>query len=228
MIPLHIKHLIYKEWIKTRWYATLGLLLTFALSVYMAINTAMTFHHMDSAMYYSMLMTGNISLFTALKFKYWALLVALLIGLPQFLPEISHKRIRLTLHLPVGATTIVYSMVLYGLMLCFAVLLPALLVVLVTLVAMFPMEIVVPTLQTMLPWLLGGITGYFFIAMIAFEPIAKFRFLYIIGAYFILRFFYISYGVGNAVTVYPLLLVITIVAGLSVLYTSHRFNKGAR
>ncbi len=226
MIPIHIKHLIYKEWIKTRWYAVLGVILTFALSIVMCMKTVLTFHHMDSAMYYSMLMSGNLSLFTMLKFKYWGLIVALLIGLPQFLPETASKRIRLTLHLPVSSATVVYSMVIYGLLLCCAVLLPALLVIVITLVAMFPSEVIVPTLQTMLPWLLGGITGYFFIAMIAFEPIAKFRVLYILAAYFVLRFFYISYGVGNAVTVYPLLFIITIVASLSVLYTSHRFNKG--
>ena len=45
-------------------------------------------------------------------------------------------------------------------------------------------------------------------------------------AYFILRFFYLGYGTGNAVTAYPILLVITLISSLSVIYTSHRFNKG--
>ena len=62
--------------------------------------------------------------------------------------------------------------------------------------------------------------------MIAFEPIWKFRFCYMLVAYFILRFFYLGYGTGNAVTAYPILLVITLISSLSVIYTSHRFNKG--
>ena len=54
----------------------------------------------------------------------------------------------------------------------------------------------------------------------------KFRFGYILIAYFTLRFFYLGYGVGNAVTAYPLLLIITLISSLAVIYTSHRFNKG--
>ena len=74
--------------------------------------------------------------------------------------------------------------------------------------------------------LLGGMTAYFFTAMIAFEPVWKFRFGYILIAYLALRFFYLGYGVGNAVTAYPLLLIITLISSLAVIYTSHRFNKG--
>ena len=49
---------------------------------------------------------------------------------------------------------------------------------------------------------------------------------HILIAYFTLRFFYLGYGVGNAVTAYPLLLIITLISSLAVIYTSHRFNKG--
>ena len=218
------KHLLYKEWIKTRWYAAVGLAGSLILSVYACIDAVSTFHDMGGTFFYSTLLTGNIALMTQLK--YLPLAIALLIGLPQFLPEITNKRIRLTLHLPVGSTAVVYTMVLYGLAVFCCTLLPALLITTATLAASFPAEVVVATLQTLLPWLLGGMTAYFFTAMIAFEPVWKFRFGYILIAYLTLRFFYLGYGVGNAVTAYPLLLVITLVSSLAVIYTSHRFNKG--
>lgn len=224
MTRTQIKHLLYKEWIKTRWYAAVGLAGSLILSVYACIDAVSTFHDMGGTFFYSTLLTGNIALMTQLK--YLPLAIALLIGLPQFLPEITNKRIRLTLHLPVGSTAVVYTMVLYGLAVFCCTLLPALLITTATLAASFPAEVVVATLQTLLPWLLGGMTAYFFTAMIAFEPVWKFRFGYILIAYLTLRFFYLGYGVGNAVTAYPLLLVITLVSSLAVIYTSHRFNKG--
>lgn len=224
MTRTQIKHLLYKEWIKTRWYAAVGLAGSLILSVYACIDAVSMLHDMGGAFFYSTLLTGNIALMTQLK--YLPLAIALLIGLPQFLPEITNKRIRLTLHLPVGSTAVVYTMVLYGLAVFCCTLLPALLITTGTLAACFPAEVVVATLQTLLPWLLGGMTAYFFTAMIAFEPVWKFRFGYILIAYFTLRFFYLGYGVGNAVTAYPLLLVITLVSSLAVIYTSHRFNKG--
>ena len=224
MTRTQIKHLLYKEWIKTRWYAAVGLAGSLILSVYACIDAVSTFHDMGGTFFYSTLLTGNIALMTQLKNL--PLAIALLIGLPQFLPEITNKRIRLTLHLPVGSTAVVYTMVLYGLAVFCCTLLPALLITTATLAASFPAEVVVATLQTLLPWLLGGMTAYFFTAMIAFEPVWKFRFGYILIAYLTLRFFYLGYGVGNAVTAYPLLLVITLVSSLAVIYTSHRFNKG--
>ena len=224
MTRTQIKHLLYKEWIKTRWYAAVGLAGSLILSVYACIDAVSMLHDLGGAFFYSTLLTGNIALMTQLK--YLPLAIALLIGLPQFLPEITNKRIRLTLHLPVGSTAVVYTMVLYGLAVFCCTLLPALLITTATLAACFPAEVVVATLQTLLPWLLGGMTAYFFTAMIAFEPVWKFRFGYILIAYLTLRFFYLGYGVGNAVTAYPLLLVITLVSSLAVIYTSHRFNKG--
>ncbi|CDA21913.1 MAG TPA: hypothetical protein DHU85_08020 [Porphyromonadaceae bacterium] len=224
MTRTQIKHLLYKEWLKTRWFAAVSLLLGIILSTYACIDALSSFHSLGGAFFYSTLLSGNISLMGQLK--YLPLGVALLIGLSQFMPEITNKRIRLTLHLPIGGTAAVYTMILYGVVLFCCALLPAVLITTITMAVCFPAEITIPVWQTLFPWLLGGMTSYFFVAMIAFEPIWKFRFCYMLVAYFILRFFYLGYGTGNAVTAYPILLVITLISSLSVIYTSHRFNKG--
>ena len=157
MTRTQIKHLLYKEWIKTRWYAAVGLVGSLILSVYACIDAVSTFHDMGGTFFYSTLLTGNIALMTQLK--YLPLAIALLIGLPQFLPEITNKRIRLTLHLPVGCTAVVYTMVLYGLAVFCCTLLPALLITVITLAVSFPAEVTVATLQTLLPWLLSFAAG---------------------------------------------------------------------
>lgn len=96
MTRTQIKHLLYKEWLKTRWFAAVSLLLGIILSTYACIDALSSFHSLGGAFFYSTLLSGNISLMGQLK--YLPLGVALLIGLSQFMPEITNKRIRLTLH----------------------------------------------------------------------------------------------------------------------------------
>lgn len=168
MTRTQIKHLLYKEWLKTRWFAAVSLLLGIILSTYACIDALSSFHSLGGAFFYSTLLSGNISLMGQLK--YLPLGVALLIGLSQFMPEITNKRIRLTLHLPIGGTAAVYTMILYGVVLFCCALLPAVLITTITMAVCFPAEITIPVWQTLFPWLLGGMTSYFFVAMIAFEP----------------------------------------------------------
>ena len=105
MTRTQIKHLLYKEWLKTRWFAAVSLLLGIILSTYACIDALSSFHSLGGSFFYSTLLSGNISLMGQLK--YLPLGVALLIGLSQFMPEITNKRIRLTLHLPIGGTAAV-------------------------------------------------------------------------------------------------------------------------
>ena len=221
-----IWHLFYKEWIKTRaaFFGTLIVGIGVVFYLFIGVENRITL--MGAKGYTLYMLYNNPPVIYYGLLRYIPLLAAVCIGASQYAPEVAQRRIRLTLHLPVGSTAVVYTMVLYGLAVFCCTLLPALLITTATLAACFPAEVVVATLQTLLPWLLGGMTAYFFTAMIAFEPVWKFRFGYILIAYFTLRFFYLGYGVGNAVTAYPLLLVITLVSSLAVIYTSHRFNKG--
>ena len=50
MTHTQIKHLLYKEWIKTRWYAAVGLVVSLALSVYTCINAVSMLHDLGGAL----------------------------------------------------------------------------------------------------------------------------------------------------------------------------------
>lgn len=89
-----------------------------------------------------------------------------------------------------------------------------------------PAEIILPSLATMLPWALGGLCAYFLIAMIAFEPVWKFRFLYLLVGYKLLDLFLMPLGYGNATPLLPVLAIITCITALAPIYTAYRFNKG--
>ena len=188
-----LKHLIYKEWLKTRWYATIALLLSLGTVIYIFISIRSDLNLLGAPQYFSSLILEK-SIFFG-KFKYIPIITALLIGLSQFVPEVTDKRIKLSLHLPMENTTVIYSMVLFGFAIITAIQLISVLLLTLFMSVYFPSEIIIPS-------------------------------LYIIFVYFVLRLFYYSYGLGNAVTIYPILFIITLISSVSVIYTSHRFNKG--
>ncbi len=217
-------HLAYKEWIKTRRYIAIAVAISIGIVLYIFFSIKHDLDIWGPAQYFANIIQGK-EVVTG-RFKFIPVITALLIGLPQFVPEVTDKRIKLSLHLPMRNTTIIYSMVLYGFGVLAVIMTVASLLLTLLMSVCFPAEIIIPELQTIVPWILGGITCYFFIAMIAMEPLWRFRFVYMVFAYFVLRLFFLSYGLGNAVTACPLLIAVTLISGSSIIYTSHRFNKG--
>lgn len=219
-----ILHLIYKEWLKTRWFALVAL--AAGLASVVGIFAGVVGGIRDDAPFYMSRLLTDKEVFFAL-FRFVPLFAAVLIGVSQFLPEVVDKRIKLSLHLPIGAVRIVYSMVLYGFLLLSAILSCCLLLFAGLTSVCLPVEIIRAALVTMMPWVLGGMTAYFWIAMIAMEPVGKYRFLYFIVAYLLVSVFMRKFAVGDVVTLLPVLAALTGVSSVSVLFTARRFNKGA-
>ena len=117
-------------------------------------------------------------------------------------------------------------MVLYGFLLLSAILACCLLLFVGLTAVYLPAEVIRAALVTMMPWVLGGMTAYFWIAMIAMEPVGKFRFFYFIVAYLLISVFMRKFAVGNVETLLPVLAALTGVSSVSVLFTARRFNKG--
>lgn len=219
-----LKHLIYKEWLKTRWFVSIALLLNLGVLIYIFIALRSNFLSAGGTIYLSTLMTYKTQFFSL--YRYIPLGIALLIGLSQFVPEITDKRIKLALHLPLHNLQIIYIMVVYGFVLLFLTMIPGILIFTGLISVYLPAEITIPVLQTMSPWLLGGFCAYFLIATIALEPAWKFRFLYILISYKVLTLFFMYLSIGNAVSLLPVLCLITGLSGIAPVYTSYRFNKG--
>ena len=216
--------MIYKEWLKTRWFASIALLLNLGVLIYIFIALRSNFLSAGGTIYLSTLMTYKTQFFSLYRFI--PLGIALLIGLSQFVPEITDKRIKLALHLPLHNLQIIYIMVVYGFVLLFLTMIPGILIFTGLISVYLPAEITIPVLQTMSPWLLGGFCAYFLIATIALEPAWKFRFLYILISYKVLTLFFMYLSIGNAVSLLPVLCLITGLSGIAPVYTSYRFNKG--
>lgn len=227
MTRTQIKHLLYKEWIKTRWYAAVGLAGSLILSVYACIDAVSMLHDMGGTFFYSTLLTGNIALMTQLK--YLPLAIALLIGLPQFLPEITNKRIRLTLHLPVGNRTLIAGMALYGLLLL--TLFNAIVLALFCFKnsALFPAEVTVPVRETVLGWFLAAYWVYNYIAFTALEPNRMRQLFYALTGLVLLSLYLYDVPFHGAYsTSMPVLALLALLSCPLVLFSGYRLNKGER
>ncbi|WP_417016387.1 hypothetical protein [Alistipes sp.] len=218
-----ILHLIYKEWLKTRWFALIALVAGVAAVVGILAGVASGVRA-DAPFFFYQVIVGKVRFFDL--FRFVPLLAAVLIGCSQFLPEVTDKRIKLSLHLPMPPTVVIYSMVLYGFVLL-TLLVGICLALFAGLGAVWlPGEILVPALKTMLVWVLGGMTAYFWIAMMAFEPVGRYRFGYFVVAGMLVSIFMRRYPIGGVDVLLEIFAGLTLVSSFSVLFTAYRFNKG--
>ena len=218
-----ILHLIYKEWLKTRWFALIAALVGVASVLGIVIGVAGGVRA-DAPFYFYQLIVGKERFFDL--FRFVPLFAAVMIGCSQFLPEVTDKRIKLSLHLPLYATAVVYCMVFYGFLLLLAIVAVCLLLFLGLGAIYLPGEVMVPALKTMSVWVLGGMTAYFWIAMMALEPVGRYRFGYFIIAYLLVSLILRRYPIGGVDTLLWIFAGVTLVSSFSVLFTAYRFNKG--
>lgn len=218
---MNIRNIFYKEWLKTRWFVYASLVLGVCTILYAFISLNSNIINAGGAsQYVNNWFAGQGGVRPHyLIFKNIPFLVAVLIGASQFIPEVLNKRIKLTLHLPVRDTQVLYSMVLYGFL--------AILGIMVVCMGIFfsldayflSREMHIMALNAFLPWMLGAFTTYFFVAMIAMEPTWKFRLVFLIFIYMLIDIFKPESG-------YILMTGIMIVASLGMLYTAARFKIG--
>ncbi len=224
-----IRHLFYKEWIKTRWafFASLAVGAAVIFYIFTMAENRMTMLGAKSYMlsvlydvppriYYSWL-------------KYLPLLGAVCIGMAQYVPETKNRRIRLTMHLPADNRRLISWMALFGIML-------------VTVMNMllfaffeyenrlhFPAEITAPVTATVINWFLAAYTAYNYIGMTAMEPNGYRRLIYALTGLILLSLFYNDvdfHGANRGATWF--LALIALLSCPLVLFSTYRLNKGER
>lgn len=216
--------LSYKEWMKTR--QILGIfLLIFAVAVVYSIIDIRHDIRIDGAdnVWYRYFFQGAS---VAPLFRWAPALAGLAVALSQFVPEMTNKRLKLTLHLPSGETSIMACMLVYGVV-CLVVLFAVAEVALVLLAsAVLPSEIICSMLQQHLPWLASGIAAYGFTAWVCIEPQWKQRVCNAVIAVAGMSVLFVSLAAGAYIHFLLAMLVIMIVALLAPIYSCARFKDG--
>ena len=218
------KALFIKEWIKMRWI----LIGFFAVGLFSAAKLLLDIHHQVELM-------GAENLWDILLFnhfnpyrwmEYIPLVTGISIALAQFIPEVQHKRIKLTFHLPVNENQMLMQLIMTGNCFLLVIFLSELIIAIAGITTVLPHKLVMDALITLVPWFLGGITAYHLTTTIVFEtkPIRR-LFLILITAAFI-TLFYQPVTTGAYQPALPLLAVLTVLTFFAHLYTAYRFRKG--
>lgn len=217
--------MFYKEWLKTRWFFIGSLVIGLVVVAFMFIglNSGVINAGGGSEYVYNWF-RGSRPHYEL--FKNVPMVVALLIGVSQFAPEVLKKRIKLTLHLPYREMRLLYTMVLYGVSALLAVLLICTGLFFILDSYFFPAPMHMMALKSLVPYILAGFVTYFGVAMIAMEPNWLYRVLYAILVYFIVNRFFLN--VSSLAGIIPILVGIMVIFSLGVLYTANRFKIGER
>lgn len=170
-----VKSIFYKEWIKTRWYLLAAALVIAVMTGVTLLQLGKTVEIRGRDLVWRMLILKDTVLVESLRFI--PLVVGALLATVQFIPEITHKQLKLTLHLPYPQKRMVLMMYLWGIV--------ALLVLFLlqggALAGVFRSwvapELVRRVIATTLPWYLAGLAAYLWVAAICLEPTWKYRIL---------------------------------------------------
>lgn len=184
------KAIFFKEWLKTRRFFALSVFISLCFVLYALLRINRVVEFKGAGHLWEVLIQKEVVMIEVLK--YIPLLVGLLLGIVQFVPEMLLKRLKLTLHLPYSGSRMMMYMIGIGVSLLFLVFLLNYLILGVYLQVLLPAELTVRMLLTALPWYLAGFAAYFFTAWICLEPTWKRRIINALLAMGILRLFFLN------------------------------------
>lgn len=184
------KAIFYKEWIKTRWYLLVVLVVCGGFLAYVVGRLFKVVELKGAGHIWEVVVLKNALFIDPLT--YIPLGVGLLLGIFQYMPEMQRKCFKLTLHLPYPAQRMVFAMLKYGsivLTLIFGLMFLALYL---ALDRIFPAELTSRILLSSLPWFLAGYAAYYFTAWITLEPTWKRRVMNMLVAAFTLYAYFLA------------------------------------
>ncbi len=219
-----LQSVVYKEWIKTRWFLLILLVLGLLVigNMYLKVQHAITFNGANK--YWYLVLFQNQIYYKGLKFI--PIAIGLAVAIAQYIPEIMNKRIKLTFHLPVNENKVLLLMLSYGIVVLLASYLILFIVFTILSNSKLPPEVVHTAISSITPWFLAGFAAYFLGAMVILEAIWKYRIAYFIASCaFILFYFEKSIAGGYALMNWKLV-ILTVIISTSLLFSAYRFRKG--
>lgn len=218
------KPILYKEWIKTRWYFLLAMLTTIGFTSYSLLKINRVINLKGIEHLWQVMLERDV-IFIDIQ-TYIPLIVGILLAIVQFVPEMQQSRLKLTLHLPCPHYRIIAVMLFYSITMLFVCFAFNYLIMFVYFSHIMAEELIRHILFTAFTWYLAGITAYLFTAWICLEPTWKRRVLYFIISICTLRIFFLS-SVPEAYNDFSVILVgYTLLIVLLPMLSVYRFKTG--
>lgn len=222
-----IKALFCKEWIKTRGSVLLATAIMAAGAAYTYINTAQAFRLHGAVQVWNAVITKDAAVLPDIL-RWLPVCAGVVLALSQFIPEMTDKRFKLTLHLPLPEGRILSTMLCYGLAVLGGLFLATCAAVALCIAAYYPAETLRAVSDSSLPWFLAGWYAYLAAAWICLEPSWRYRLSYALTTVCTLPAFFIAAPTGAYGPFIPWLLAVTALCYAFPFYSAARFKEGVR
>lgn len=219
-----LQALFYKEWIKTRKVIFVAIILFACFITYSFINIEQLFRINGAVQTWVNIILKDITLLSGLE--YLPILFGILLALAQYVPEMTNKRLKLTLHLPLSETKTIFSMLMYGFVTLIILFVITYNILISGMSFYLPREIILASVWTSLPWFFAGIIGYFLSAWICIEPVWRQRIFNTIIGICLLSFFFIDSKSGAYASFLPYMIICLILVFFYPFYSMSRFKDG--
>lgn len=214
----------YKEWVKTHRIVGLIVLLFTGAVIYSSLTLIQMLRVNGATATWGNVILKDVILIP--EIEYLPLIAGGLIAVAQYFPEITDKRLKLTLHLPCTEDHIILSLMAYGSFVLTAVFVLSAVVLLSVIGLFFPTEIVLLNFYTALPWFIGGYATYMLTAWILLEPAWRQRVYNTLVAGTLLSTFYMDVTQGAYQTFFIYLVLFTLLYVFLPFYSAARFKEG--
>ena len=184
--------IIFKEWLKTRRVFFISLAVALLVAVYVILSTNSFIKDNGIVSLWLMMLLKDVSYVDSVT--YIPLAIGLALGIAQMVPEVTQKRLKLTLHLPVPQLRLVAMMLVTGLLELLVIYLLQATAILVYDATILHPELVGRVFLTMLPWYLAGFTGYLFVTAVCLEGTWRMRILLSLAGVAVLSVMFLQSG----------------------------------
>ena len=219
-----IKAIINKEWYKTRKMFAISLIISLMAAIYavLRIQRLIALKGMDHLWMIVLLKDNSFADIIRLV----PLLAGIAIGVAQMVPEMSQKRLKLTLHLPVDQTRLLMLMLGTGIIEILLITGVAVAVIGIYDSMVMPARLTVRILLSVLPWVVAGFASYLLTCAICLEGTWRRRIiLTLAGAAFLLTMF-LEPALEAYNSFLPMLIIITVSLAILSVGSVIRFKEG--
>lgn len=221
-----IKAIFYKEWIKMRWFCLVAALFLAGFTAYALLRVQRVITFKGAAHIWEVMLEKEVVFIDILQ--YLPVLLGVLLALVQFIPEMTHKRLKLTLHLPFPQRKMILLMMGVGLAALAVLSAVQAFVLWCYFHTLLAPELVSRILLTSLPWYLAGLALYPFAAWVCLEPTWRRRVADILVAVGVCRLFFLSETPQAYDGMLPWLLALLLCVLFFPLLSVYRFKQGCQ
>ena len=221
-----IKAIFYKEWIKMRWFCLVAALFLAGFTAYALLRVQRVITFKGAAHIWEVMLEKEVVFVDILQ--YLPVLLGVLLALVQFIPEMTHKRLKLTLHLPFPQRKMILLMMGVGLAALAVLSAVQAFVLWCFFHTLLAPELVSRILLTSLPWYLAGLALYPLAAWVCLEPTWRRRVADILVAVGVCRLFFLSETPQAYDGMLPWLLALLLCVLFFPLLSVYRFKQGCQ